>query len=159
MSPRTVLITGCSDGGIGSGLAKHFAARGLKVLAAARSVSKMSSLSTMPNVTLVELDVHSAESIATALKTVLTETGGTLDYLVNNAGVAYRAAALEVDDRVARDLFDVNFWGVVDMCRAFSPLVIQAKGTIVNIASLNGVGVPMLWNCESSLTCLNHQAW
>jgi NAD(P)-dependent dehydrogenase (short-subunit alcohol dehydrogenase family) len=159
MSLKTVLITGCSDGGIGSGLAKHFAARGLKVMAAARSVSKMSSLASVPNITLLELDVRSSESIAAALKTVSVETGGTLDYLVNNAGVAYRSAALEADNEMARNLFDVNFWGVVDMCRTFAPLVIKAKGTIVNVSSLNGVGVPMLWNCEFHPIRPEHQAW
>ena len=147
---KTVLITGCSDGGIGSGLARRFAARGFKVIATARSVSKMSALAAVPNITLLELDVLSVDSMAAALKKVSVETGGTLDYLVNNAGVAYRAAALEAEDRIARELFDVNFWGVVDMCRTFGPLVIKSHGAIVNISSLAGIGVPMLWGCESS---------
>ncbi|KAB5532511.1 oxidoreductase [Coniochaeta sp. 2T2.1] len=146
MSAKTVLITGCTDGGIGSGLAKVFAARGIRVIAAARSISKMSGLAALPNITLVELDVRSADSIAAAIKMVSAETLGSLDYLVNNAGVAYRCATLEIDDRMARDVFDVNFWGTVDMCRAFAPMVIKAKGTIVNVSSLGGVGVPMLWS-------------
>ena len=149
MSAKTVLISGCSDGGIGSGLARTFAARGLRVIAAARSLSKMSALIALPNITLIELDVCSADSIAAAAKTVSVETGGSLDYLVNNAGVAYRCTTLEVDDQMARYLFDVNFWGTVNMCRAFAPMVIKAKGTIVNVSSFVGVGVPMLWNCES----------
>lgn len=157
MSPKTVLITGCSDGSIGSGLAKTFAAHGLKVIATARSVSKMSTLATVSNMTLLELDIRSSNNITAALKTVSVMTGGTLDYLVNNAGVAYRCAALEADDRVARDLFDVNFWGVVDMCRTFAPLVIKAKGTIVNVSSLNGIGVPLPWSCESHLMRPSHQ--
>ena len=145
---RTVLITGCSDGGIGSALTKRFAASGFKVFATARSVSKMSALNAVPNITLLELNVRSVESMTAALKAVSVETGGRLDYLVNNAGVAYRTAALEAEDRIARELFDVNFWGIVDMCRIFGPPVIKAKGTIVNISSLSGIGVPMLWNCE-----------
>ncbi|KAJ9162184.1 NAD(P)-binding protein [Coniochaeta hoffmannii] len=143
---RTVLITGCSDGGIGSALTKRFAASGFKVFATARSVSKMSALNAVPNITLLELNVRSVESMTAALKAVSVETGGRLDYLVNNAGVAYRTAALEAEDRIARELFDVNFWGIVDMCRIFGPPVIKAKGTIVNISSLSGIGVPMLWN-------------
>lgn len=150
MKAKTVLITGCSNGSIGSGLALGFAARGLKVIAAARSASKMSALAADPNITLLEMDVQSSESTATALKTVSARTGGRLDYLVNNAGVSYRAAAVEVDDLMARHVFDVNFWGVVDMCRAFAPLVVEAKGTIVNISSLNGEGVPMPWVCKSA---------
>ena len=149
MSPETVLITGCSDGSIGGGLARAFAARGLKVIAAARSASSMSALSTQPNISLLELDVRSAESIAAALEKVSVETGGTLDYLVNNAGVAYRVATIEFDDEMARALFDVNFWGVLDMCRAFAPLIVRAKGTIVNISStMGGGGIPLPWNCK-----------
>jgi NAD(P)-dependent dehydrogenase (short-subunit alcohol dehydrogenase family) len=108
----------------------------------------MSSLATVSNITLLELDVTASESITAAVKTVSTETGGTLDYLVNNAGIVYRSAAIEVDDTMARKLFDVNFWGVVDMCRAFAPLVVKGKGVIINNASLSGVRVPMLWSCE-----------
>jgi 1-acylglycerone phosphate reductase len=148
MEAKTVLITGCSDGGIGSDLSRCFATRGFKVIATARSRSKMSALETVPNVILLELNICSSNSIAAALEAVLIETGGTLDLLVNNAGVSYRSAALEVDDRMARELFDVNLWGVVDMCRTFAPLVVEAKGTIVNVSSLGGIGVPMLWSCE-----------
>lgn len=114
MKAKTVLITGCSDGGIGSDLSRCFATRGFKVIATARSRSKMSALETVPNVILLELNICSSNSIAAALEAVLIETGGTLDLLVNNAGVSYRSAALEVDDRMARELFDVNLWGVVD---------------------------------------------
>jgi NAD(P)-dependent dehydrogenase (short-subunit alcohol dehydrogenase family) len=149
ISPKTVLITGCTDNSIGSGLSKAFAARGLRVFAAARSTSSMSSLAAVPNVTLLELDVTSPESIAAAVKTISSETGGTLDYLFNNAGVVYRSAAVETDDRMARRLFDVNFWGVVDMCRAFAHLVVEAKGTIINHGSLNA-RVSLPWSCEFS---------
>jgi NAD(P)-dependent dehydrogenase (short-subunit alcohol dehydrogenase family) len=146
---KTVFITGCSDGGIGSALAKRFAERGFNVIASARSMSKMTALETLSNVTLLELDVCSTKSVAAALQAVSVHTGGKLDYLVNNAGVGYRSAALEVDEQMAKALFDVNFWSAVNMCRTFAPLVIEGKGTIVNVSSLSGIGVPILWGCKS----------
>lgn len=133
----TVLITGCSAGGIGSALAEEFHARGHHVFATARSLSKMSHLESLPNITLLELDVTSEDSINAAVKFVAAKTDSKLDYLVNNSGQAMTMPALDTDLDQAKKLFDVNFWGVVAVTQAFSPLVIAAtKGTIVDIASL-----------------------
>ncbi|KAB8072274.1 hypothetical protein BDV29DRAFT_177704 [Aspergillus leporis] len=82
----TVLITGCSAGGISSALAKTFHERGLHTFATTRSLSKMSHLEELPDITLLELDVESPSGIAAVLDVVTAETDGKLDYLVDNAG-------------------------------------------------------------------------
>ena len=97
MALKTVLITGCSSGGIGHGLALEFARRGFHVFATARSQSKMADLKELPNVTLLALDVISYSSIAEAVAGVKRQTGGTLDYLVNNSGAQYVMPMLDVD--------------------------------------------------------------
>lgn len=136
MPDKTVLITGCSAGGIGCSLAKEFQKRGLMVFASARSLSKMADLEKLSNVTLLALDVTSPTSIANALEEVKRHTGGTLDYLVNNSGQQYIMPALDVDIDEGKKMFDVNFWGVLRMIQAFSPLLIKAGGTVVNIGSI-----------------------
>jgi NAD(P)-dependent dehydrogenase (short-subunit alcohol dehydrogenase family) len=84
----SVLITGCSTGGIGSALAFSFASRGHLVFATARNTSKIDpKLAALSNVEVLELDSTSKESIAKAAETVGKRTGGRLDYLVNNAGM------------------------------------------------------------------------
>jgi NADP-dependent 3-hydroxy acid dehydrogenase YdfG len=83
---KSVLITGCTNGGIGSAMALAFAQHGLLVFAAARKVSKMTNLDNLPNVKLLELDVTDTAQIRSATELVRKETGGTLDYLINNAG-------------------------------------------------------------------------
>ncbi|KAF7586333.1 hypothetical protein BBP40_009061 [Aspergillus hancockii] len=133
---QSVLITGCSAGGIGSALAETFHERGLYVFATARSKSKMTHLEKLPNLTLLELDVTSPESIAAAVAAVTAKTGGKLDYLVNNSGQSLVKPVLDTDINEAKKLFDVNVWGVVAMTQAFAPLVIAAKGGVVNLASL-----------------------
>ncbi|PQE19322.1 hypothetical protein CJF31_00009412 [Rutstroemia sp. NJR-2017a BVV2] len=151
---KSVLITGCSAGGSGSALAEVFQKRGLHVFATARTLSKMSHLNDLPNVTLLELDVTSSQSIAAALEAVKTQTDGKLDYLVNNAGQSMVMPALDADIEEAKKLFDVNFWGVIAMTQAFAPLVIAAKGTVVNICSISGyVNAPWMskWNSYSTL--------
>ena len=133
---KTVLITGCSEGGIGFALAKEFQSRGLRVFATARSPSKMAALEGLPGVTLLPLNVTSAESISATVDAVSAETGGKLDYLVNNSGVAYLMPLIDADIQYAKDMYDVNVWGAVAMSKAFAPLIIAAQGSIVNLSSI-----------------------
>jgi short-subunit dehydrogenase len=99
----------------------------------------MGDLASLPNVTLLAHDVTSRSSIDEAAAAVKKETGGTLDVLVNNAGMAYSTPSLDADVKTVRDLFDVNFFGTLETTIAFAPLVVAAKGTIVNICSTAGV--------------------
>lgn len=94
---KSVLITGCTDEGIGSAMAITFAQRGLLVFAAARKLSKMTKLANLPNIRLLELDVTDTAQIRSAVDLVRKETGGTLDYLVNNAGKTIPAAELQAE--------------------------------------------------------------
>lgn len=145
----TVLITGCSDGGIGSALAEVFHARGFHVFATARSLPKMSHLEKLENKTLLELDVESQSSIDAALEAVVKHAGseGKLDYLVNNAGLNLNYPALDTDLAYAKKMFDVNFWAMVHVTHTFMPLLIASKGTLVNNASLAGV-LHVPWGCK-----------
>jgi 1-acylglycerone phosphate reductase len=119
---RTVLITGCSAGGLGYGLAQAFHARGLKVLATARNLGKMKDLEAM-GITTLELDVLSDQSIAACVSQVSQLTGGSLDILINKA----------------KELFDLNVWSYITVTQAFLPLIIKAKGLIVNQTSISSV--------------------
>ena len=85
MAQKTVLITGCSAGGIGDALAKAFHRRGLRVFATARNLAKVKQLQGL-GIDVFLLDVVDEESIKQAVKRVSAETGGTLDILVNNSG-------------------------------------------------------------------------
>lgn len=139
MSQKSVLITGCSAGGIGHALALSFQKRGLTVFATARSNSKMTDLASLPNVHLLSLDVADPASIAAAAKEVAAKTGGKLDVLVNNAGQQYVMPALDVDVAKAKAVFDVNYWAALRMVQEFKDFLIAAKGTVVNVGSTAGV--------------------
>jgi 1-acylglycerone phosphate reductase len=80
------LITGCSRGGIGDPLAQEFYHKGVRVFASARDLSKIQHLKAM-GLDIVQLDVTSEESIQNAVRYIEKESGGKLDYLVNNAGM------------------------------------------------------------------------
>ncbi|KAL5002009.1 hypothetical protein BDV10DRAFT_202925 [Aspergillus recurvatus] len=140
MSRKTVLITGCSDNGIGSGLALTFQARNYHVFATARNPAKMSKLAALPNVTLLPLDVCSNEQITAAVEAVKSHTGGTgsLDCLINNAGHGHFMPTLDQDLKEARDLYESNVWGPLTVTQAFAPLLINAHGTVTFITSVSG---------------------
>lgn len=85
MSPKTVLITGCSEGGIGHSLALEWHKRGYKVFATARKLESMKQLDAA-GIECVVIDVTDTASLKKAKEIVGTKTGGTLDFLINNAG-------------------------------------------------------------------------
>lgn len=82
---KSVLITGCSKGGIGDALAQEFHNKGLRVFATARDLAKVEHLKSM-GLEVLQLDVTSQESIRQAVGEVQKSTDGKLDFLVNNAG-------------------------------------------------------------------------
>ncbi|TGJ77609.1 hypothetical protein E0Z10_g10668 [Xylaria hypoxylon] len=139
MGPKTVLVTGCSDGGIGAAIALALAKRGHHVFATARTVSKIpASLSELDNVTPLQLDVTSSESVTQAAKVVAT-SGRALDVLLNNAGTGYAMPVLDIDIARAQRLYDVNVWGPIRTVQAFASLLIASHGRIVNINTVGAV--------------------
>ncbi|KAH8722688.1 putative hydroxybutyrate dehydrogenase [Phaeosphaeriaceae sp. PMI808] len=139
MAPKgSVLVTGCSDDGIGSALALTFAQRGFHVFATARDTASMAKLQDIESITLLALDVLDAKQIEAAVATVGKLTGGTLDYLVNNAGRTRFMPLLDEDINQAKELFDTNVWAPLQLVQAFSPLLIESKGTVVFISSVSG---------------------
>jgi 1-acylglycerone phosphate reductase len=97
MAPRSVLITGCSKGGAGEALARHFKKNDFKVFATARSLGKVQHLVT-EGIEVVELDVLDTQSIKNAVATVSGLTSGTLDILINNAGAGSLVVILKSID-------------------------------------------------------------
>lgn len=94
--------------------------------------------------TLLALDVTSKQSVDAAVEAVKKSKhgGGKLKYLVNNAGVGLTTPLIHVDAEPgsdARNMWEVNYWGVLRVTKAFSELLIQAKGCVVNIGSGAGL--------------------
>ncbi|KAK8085986.1 hypothetical protein PG994_000960 [Apiospora phragmitis] len=134
-----VLITGCSDGGIGSALARAFWDRGCHVYATARDLGKMQAVSSIDNVCMLALDVTKPESIKAAAAVVERQAGDRgLDILVNNAARNRFMPVLDEDLDAVRDTFEVNYVGPLAVTQAFAPLLIKAKGTSVYITSIAG---------------------
>lgn len=137
--PKSVLITGCTPGGIGHALAREFKTKGLRVFATARKAESIADLKEH-GIEALSLEVNNESSIQALKNEIKSRTNGQgLDILVNNAGRNYTVPALDVEMDEIRETFETNLFGVMRMCQVFAPLLIEAKGTIVQIGSLAAV--------------------
>lgn len=99
------------------------------------------------------LDVFKLTDIEAAVEVVKKQTGGTLDYLINNAGRNHFKPILDEDSDAVRNLFEINFYGPLALTQAFVPLLIKAKGMAVYITSIAGYcNVPFMGRCSIQLT-------
>ncbi|RYO82951.1 hypothetical protein DL766_004950 [Monosporascus sp. MC13-8B] len=135
---KTVLITGCTPGGIGHALCLEYHKQGLHVIATARRPDVLSGMADM-GMSTVALDVTDAESIKACHAEVVKITGGKLDILVNNAGRTHTHPATDLDMDDVRQTFEANVFGTMAMVKAFIDLLIAAQGLIINTASLSAV--------------------
>ncbi|KAF7970422.1 hypothetical protein HWV62_24163 [Athelia sp. TMB] len=118
---------------------------GLRVIATARRLEAMAGLAAA-GITTLHLDVTDPESIARVKTEVMKITGGTLDILMNSAGLPQLSPAIDIELASAKAIFDANFWGPVQTVQAFAPLLIAAAQSrtgwgarIVNIGSTAGI--------------------
>ena len=142
-----ILITGASQG-IGRALAVRLAARGAKVLAAARNEQLLQELADEVKakggiLATVAADVTSAGDRQKMADAALQHFGG-LDVLVNNAGIGATGHFADGSQETLRKIFEVNFFGLTETTRVFLPLLKQGnKPAIVNISSIAGKrGIP-----------------
>ncbi len=127
----TTLITG-SNKGLGLETARRLLAAGHDVWVAARDAEAGAKAASDLGTRFVQVDVTDDASVAAAVSTV-----GSLDVLVNNAGIT--GARKSVADTTAydvREVFETNVFGPVRMLQAFLPaLLASANGVVVNVAS------------------------
>jgi 2-dehydro-3-deoxy-L-rhamnonate dehydrogenase (NAD+) len=140
LNGQTAIVTGAAQG-IGEAIARRLAAAGAAVAVAdlnweqAQQVANSLGGNSFP----VRLDVASSDSVTQAVEEVIRHTGQ-IDVLVNNAGIAGRAAPLweQTDDDWQRAIA-INLTGVFYCCRAVIPhMRSRGYGRIVNIASIAG---------------------
>ncbi len=144
---RVVLLTGAS-GGIGRAVALRLAKRGASLALFARREEPLRALAAEveksgAHALIVAGDVRQSADASRAVAAV-TAGLGSLDALVNCAGVGYLRAVAEATDEEILEQIDVNLSGVCRMTRAALPALRSREGSaIVNIASFAGrVGAP-----------------
>jgi NAD(P)-dependent dehydrogenase (short-subunit alcohol dehydrogenase family) len=145
LAGRTAVVTGAA-GGIGRGIALALAKRGCNLALADLDEEGLAETARLcgngVKATRHRLDVADKAAVAAFPGEVLADHGG-VHLLFNNAGVAIGGSFEEVAEEDFEWLFEINFWGVVRMTRAFLPHLRNAgAGRIVNISSIFGIIAP-----------------
>ena len=139
--PRVAFVTGAGSG-IGRATAVRLAADGFRVALAGRRVEALHETSDRigtPEVLVTPCDVTLPETVRRAAQLVL-ERFGRLDAVVNNAGISRTAAFAEVDLLPWREVMAADVESIVTVTQAFLPALTEARGCVVNVASVAGLG-------------------
>lgn len=152
---KTVIITGSSSG-FGLKAAKDFADKGYRVFAAMRNPNgKNASVKDelqahSQSIHIVDMDVTSDESVKTAVAGVLAKAG-TVDILINNAGVMYLGITEAFSIAQAKEQMETNYYGAIRTMQAVLPAMRKAKsGLIINCSSLVGQISPPFFSTYSA---------
>lgn len=139
---KTVLITGASSG-IGKATAIYLAQNGYKVYGAARRAEKLQELKKY-GIKPITLDVTKDESIVACVNSILEESGS-VDVLINSAGLGSYGALEDVPMDEAKNQMEINLFGATRLIQLILPSMRKKQyGKIVNISSIGGkVGLPM----------------
>ena len=140
---KTAVITGASKG-IGAATAILFAQKGYNVVLnyndsfesvnlLARSLSQNGM-----SVTAIKANVANRLEVELLMKETIYKYGS-IDVLVNNAGIAMQGLITDIDEYDVDRIFDIDLKGVYNCCRAVTPIMVEQKsGKIINISSMRG---------------------
>tara|TARA_B100001540_G_scaffold297643_1_gene300461 strand:+ start:62 stop:802 length:741 start_codon:yes stop_codon:yes gene_type:complete len=138
LNNKTAVITGGAQG-FGYSMVERFSQSGAKVMIWDKDQELIDSLDLPENVSAVQTDVTSYDSVENSVKATL-EKNNKIDILVNNAGIAgpsFKTWEYPIDQW--QNVVDIDLTGVFYCCRAVTPHMIKNNyGRIVNIASIAG---------------------
>ena len=137
---KVVIITGAASG-IGEGAARRFAAEGAKLVLGDKDEGGLHQLAAdLGGKVAVKSSDISQMADCEALVAFAVEKFGTVDVLVNNAGVDHLGKVDEGDFSEFTKVIETDLYGVVQMSRAAIAHLRQSKGSIVNVSSVSGLG-------------------
>ncbi|MFB2120171.1 SDR family oxidoreductase [Parapedobacter sp. 2B3] len=144
---KTIIVTGASSG-IGLACAEAFAQQGANLVLGARRYVDLCTLAQSlekahsVRAVAVRCDVANEADCKSLVQQALT-TFGSIDVLVNNAGISMRALFTDLDLAVLHRLMDVNFWGTVHCTKYALPELLRRNGSVVAVSSIAGYrGLP-----------------
>ncbi|HVU99507.1 MAG TPA: SDR family oxidoreductase [Puia sp.] len=139
---KRTLVTGGTKG-IGKAIAEEFLELGAEVMIVARNAKEVGELVRLWQaegraVTGLAGDV-SVEADRRRIGAAVEERWGALDVLVNNVGTNIRKKVVEYEPAEYLQIFDVNLFAAVELCRLCYPYLLKGTGaSVVNVASVAG---------------------
>jgi short-subunit dehydrogenase involved in D-alanine esterification of teichoic acids len=141
LSKNTVFITGGASG-IGFALAKEFLSYENTVIICGRTLEKLEfAKEQYPGIYTIRCDVSNMDEVRQAMEKIETEFGS-LNVLVNNAGIQYRFDFYEDEGAIEKigEEIDINFRAVVHLTKLFLPILKKAsEAAIINVSSFLGI--------------------
>jgi short-subunit dehydrogenase len=138
-----IIITGC-DSGIGKNLAKILSSYNYKIII---TYLEKNPFIKNKNILAYKVDLKNENNILTFVKEInsLYKQGFNLYYLINNAGIALGGPFENIPLKIVRDVFEVNFFGLISLTQKLIPLLINNKGRIIITGSMAGrIALPFL---------------
>lgn len=159
MKDKVVIITGGTSG-IGRALAEEFGSRGSKILITGRNKAQLETTVSELRTKGIQIEGFagdvSLEEDNLKMANAAINYFGTIDVLINNAGISMRALFEEVDLAVIKKVMDINFYGVLYATKYCLPEIIKNKGSVVGISSIAGYrGLPGRTGYSASKFALN----
>ena len=139
LKDKKIIVTGAS-GGIGNSIVKKLNESGAKILASGTKIEKLSELeSKFSNVKTLQFDISQQEKIEEFIEKATTELGGSLDCVINNAGITQDNLAIRMNLEEWKKVIDINLTSTFLLSKfAIKKMLKNKSGKIVNITSVVG---------------------
>jgi 3-oxoacyl-[acyl-carrier protein] reductase len=139
LKDKNIIVTGAS-GGIGNSIIEKFIETGANILATGTRVEKLEQLKNKySQIKILKFDISQSDKIDEFIDNAMTELGGSLDCLVNNAGVTQDNLAIRMSLDEWKKVIDINLTSTFLLSKAAIKKMLKNKsGKIVNITSVVG---------------------
>jgi len=136
---KNIIVTGAS-GGIGNSIVESLYNNGANILATGTRVERLENLKAkFDNIKILKFDILQHEKIEEFINNATNELGGSLDGIVNNAGITKDNLAIRMSLEEWTKVINVNLTSTFLMCKYSIKKMLKNKaGKIINITSVVG---------------------
>jgi len=139
LKDKNIIVTGAS-GGIGNSIVEKFYENGANILATGTRIEKLEELKKkFSNIKIIKFDISQHEKIEEFINNATEELGGSLDCIVNNAGITKDNLTIRMSLEEWSKVIDTNLTSTFLMCKYSIKKMLKNKfGKIINITSVVG---------------------
>ena len=139
LKDKNIIVTGAS-GGIGNSIVKKLVEAGANILASGTRVEKLEELKNeFKNIKILKFDISQKEKIEEFIESATKDLGGSLDGIVNNAGITQDNLAIRMSSDEWQKVIDINLTSTFLMSKfAIKKMLKNKSGKIINITSVVG---------------------
>ena len=139
LKDKNIIVTGAS-GGIGNSIIKKLSETGANILASGTKIEKLEDLKkTFRNIKILKFDISQSDKIEEFIENATNDLGGSLDCIVNNAGITQDNLAIRMSLDEWHKVIDINLTSTFLISKfAIKKMLKNKSGKIVNITSVVG---------------------